>query len=185
MAHRAAKRGMRLDSTIERTGGVTLVAVRVTNPADRPRRVRIANRLDGPVWPPRVGGRPAPGWDDGGFEGVLAAGETRTLGYATPAPPASGGDAPATVAWVEDAPNGPPDDPPAPGVIVSTLGDPRPPMDALPDSMALAEIPPPVTDWLDRVEDRLADGTATPADRETLDRVATRATTLRRTGWPR
>ena len=176
---------MRLDTSLERTGGVTLVAVRVTNTADRAKRVRVANRLDGPVWPPSVGGRPAPGWDDGGYEGVLDAGEVRSLGYATPADTAEChvSSAPVEVAWVEDAPNGPPDEPPSPGVVVAELGDPRPPRDALPPSSGLTEVPPDVRAWLDRVEDRVTAGTATPADRETLDRVVGRANDLRRTGW--
>lgn len=175
---------MRLSSATERTGDVTLVAVRATNTADRPKRVRVANRLDGPVWPPRVGGRPAAGWDDGGYEGVLDAGETRALGYATPAPAVDGEDA-VEVAWVEDAPGCPTDDQPSPGAVVETLGDPRPPRDALPDPAALAEVPPVVAAWLDRVDDRLAAGTATPADRESLDRVLARATELRRREWRR
>lgn len=188
---------MRLDTSLERTGDVTLVAVRVTNTANRAKRIRVANQLDGPVWPPRVGGRPAPGWDDGGYEGVLDAGETRSLGYATPAAPTQPGAPGASgtpadgqregtaveVAWVEDAPNGPPDEPPSPGVIVSELGDPRPPRDALPSSSGLTEVPPDVSAWLDRVEERVTSGTATPADRETLDRVVGRANDLRRTGW--
>lgn len=180
---------MRLAASIERTGDVTLVAVRATNTTDRPQRVRVANRLDGPVWPPRTGGRPAPGWDDGGYEGVFDTGETRSLGYATPAEPAhdhrTGAELPVEVAWMEHAPDGPPDDPPAPGVIVSRLGDPRPPLDVLPDSSDLTEIPPDVTAWLDRVETRISDGTATPADHETLDRVVARANELRRIGWHR
>lgn len=185
MTDRAAKRGMRLDTSLERTGGVTLVAVRVTNTADRAKRVRVANQLDGPVWPPRIGGRPAPGWDDGGYEGVLDAGETRSLGFATPAIPAEPQPeaSAVAVAWVEDAPNGPPDEPPSPGVIVGELGDPRPPRDALPSSRGLTEVPPDVRAWLDRVEERVTQGTATPADRETLDRVVGRANDLRRTGW--
>lgn len=186
MPHGAAKRGMRLDSSLARADGVTLVAVRATNTADRPRRVRVANRLDGPVWPPRTGGRPAPGWDDGGYEGVFAAGETRSLGYATPATPADSdaADDPVTVAWAEDAPDGPPDTPPTPGVLVSRLGDPRPPRDALPGSTGRVEIPPPVAAWLDDVASRVEDDSATPADRETLDRVVARANDLRRVGWP-
>lgn len=181
---------MRLHTSLERTGGVTLVAVRATNTAGRPQRVRVANCLDGPVWPPRTGGRPAPGWDDGGYEGVFDAGETRALGYATPAPPPTDdADETATaaveVAWAEDAPGGPPDEPPTPGVLVSRLGDPRPPRDTLPEPSGITEIPPAVTDWLDRVEERVREDAATPADRETLDRVVARATELRRTGWSR
>lgn len=176
---------MRLHTATERAGDVTLVAVSATNTASRPKRVRVANRLDGPVWPPRVGGRSAPGWDDGGFEGVLDAGETRALGYATPAPSIPGDSDPVTVVWVEDAPDGPQSTPPTPGAVVARLGDPRPPRDAIPDSAALAELPPAVAGWLDRVDARLDEDTATPADRETLDRVIARATDLRRAGWSR
>lgn len=190
MSDSAAKRGMRLDTSLEFTSDVTLVAVRVTNDASRAQRVRIANRLDGPVWPPRVGGRPAPGWDDGGYEGVLDAGETRSLGYATPSDhgpdPNHHEDTtpnPVEIAWVEDAPNGPSDEPPSPGVVMAELGDPRPPRDVLPESSGLTEIPSDVRAWLDRVETRVAEGTATPADRETLDRVVGRANDLRRAGW--
>lgn len=179
---------MRLDTSLEFTSDVTLVALRVTNDASRAQRVRIANRLDGPVWPPRVGGRPAPGWDDGGYEGVLDAGETRSLGYATSANTgASRHDDttanPVEIAWVEDAPNGPPDNPPSPGVVMAELGDPRPPRDVILESSSLTEIPPDVRAWLDRVETRVTEGTATPADRETLDRVVGRANDLRRAGW--
>lgn len=177
---------MRVHATTDTTGDVTLVAVRLTNPASRPKRVRLANRLDGPVWPPRIGGRPAPGWDDGGYEGVLEARETRTLGYATSATPVDDREAePVEVAWVEDAPDGPPEEPMAPGVIVSRLGNPRPPIDAIPGHEEHEAVPPDVTAWLDRVETRVAKGTATPADRETLDRVLARATELRRTAWSR
>lgn len=76
-----------LSATATRTDGVTLVTGRIDNP-DRPRRVRVEHRLDGPVWPPRTDGVPAEGWDEDGFEWVLAADETRPFGYATPADPA-------------------------------------------------------------------------------------------------
>ncbi|PSP83922.1 hypothetical protein BRC83_06635 [Halobacteriales archaeon QS_1_68_17] len=119
-----------------RQNGVTLVELLVAN-GDDPRRVRIDSRLDGPVWPPRQRGVPARGWDEDGFEGVLAPGEYRTLGYATPARPA---DPPATVAWTEpvdddSAPSSPavPDVEPSPAGVVRALGDPRPPRDAVPD----------------------------------------------------
>jgi hypothetical protein len=75
-----------LDWDIERTDGVTLVRVYVT--ADWPRRVRVENRLDGPVWPPRRRGRPAAGWDDDGFEGIVTPENRLVAGYATPARPA-------------------------------------------------------------------------------------------------
>lgn len=66
--------------------GITLVSVVVTNPHDEPVRFRLANELDGPVWPPRTNGRIEAGWDADGYEGVLDPGERVSIGYATPAP---------------------------------------------------------------------------------------------------
>ena len=67
-----------------RTGDVTLVEALVTT--ERPHRVRIESRLDGPVWPPRRDGRPLDGWDDRGIATTVDAGTT-AFGFATPAPP--------------------------------------------------------------------------------------------------
>jgi hypothetical protein len=75
-----------LTTAVDRTDGVTFVRVRVENPG-RARRVRVDNRLDGPVWPPRQQGRPVAGWDDDGFEGRVGADATLALGYASTAPP--------------------------------------------------------------------------------------------------
>lgn len=86
-----------LTCTAARVGGVTLVTGRVANP-DRPRRIRVENCLDGPVWPPRRAGVPAEGWDADAFECVLAADETRPLGYASPADPV---DRPMKIAGAE------------------------------------------------------------------------------------
>lgn len=123
-----------LDWECERTDGVTLVQVYVA--ARRTRRVRVANRLDGPVWPPRRRGQPAAGWDDGAIEGVVGPDDRLVAGYATPAPPADppvelvadepadtgteGFDAPA-VGTVESTPAG----------VVRSLGDPIVPRDAV------------------------------------------------------
>jgi hypothetical protein len=71
----------------ERQGGVTFVSATVTNPMTTPQVVRLQNRLDGPVWPPREGRTTAPAWDDGTWRATLAPGETRGLGYASPAEP--------------------------------------------------------------------------------------------------
>lgn len=99
---------LELDSHVERRAGVALVTLVVRNPTDAPRRVRVANCLAGPVWPPRCEGVPAAGWDDGGFEGVVPARDRRALGYASPladsdsdapvadAPATDTADAPAT-----------------------------------------------------------------------------------------
>lgn len=66
---------------------LTLVGAVVENDDVR-RRVWLADRTGGPVLPPRRRGVPEDGWTDAGVELVLAPGETRALGYATPAPPA-------------------------------------------------------------------------------------------------
>jgi hypothetical protein len=119
-----------------REDGVTLVTGRVENPGE-PRRVRLESRLDGPLWPPRCHGVPAAGWDDEGFECVLAAGETRPIGAASPAPPT---DSPLEVVETEPVE---PDDGIEPRVqvpsvdptaedVVRELGAPRPPRDAVP-----------------------------------------------------
>ena len=103
-----------LDWRVDSRDGVALVELTVTNPTDAARRVRVANRLDGPVWPPRREGVPEAGWDDGGFEGVVAPGGRRALGYASPIPAAdfpgtdsgtdaSVADSPAEIVWTERA----------------------------------------------------------------------------------
>ena len=132
-----------LDWRVDSRDGVTLVELTVTNPTDAARRVRIANRLDGTVWPPRRQGVPEAGWDDGGFEGVVAPGGRRALGYATPA---SAADPPVEIVWTERAgefestrdrdferateSNSTIDA--TPEGVVRALGDARPPADAVP-----------------------------------------------------
>ena len=69
-----------------RTGGVTLVQLVVS--ADRPHRVRIESRLEGPVWPPLTDGRPAAGWDDRGVSLTVERGMT-PLGFAAPGAPSA------------------------------------------------------------------------------------------------
>lgn len=66
--------------------------------ADSPHRVRVACRHDGPVWPPREDGHPAPGWDDDGATVRVEAGVT-PLGYATSVEPEV-----VAVALVEETP---------------------------------------------------------------------------------
>lgn len=88
-----------LDWELDRTDGVTLVRLYVT--ADHPRRVRVENRLDGPVWPPRRQGEPAAGWADDAFEGRVTPDDRLVMGYATPAPPDD--DPPAAIVRDEPA----------------------------------------------------------------------------------
>lgn len=119
-----------LDWQLRRTGEVTLVELSVRS--DRDRRVRIESRLR-PVWPPRRQGVPVEGWQDDAFEGTVEGGNPLVLGYATPAPP--------TEPPAEIADTGPPgdDEEPTPRTLVRTLGDARPPRDALPDASAPVE----------------------------------------------
>ncbi|MFB6134054.1 MAG: hypothetical protein ABEJ55_03620 [Halanaeroarchaeum sp.] len=121
---------MHLDATTARTDGVTLVSLLVTNENASPRRFRIANRLDGPLWPPRVHGTVAAGWDEAGFEGVVAGAATRPLGYATPAVPS---DPAAELIWSEPAGDsetgGVDSNGVEPAGVVRRFGDPRPPAD--------------------------------------------------------
>ncbi|MFC4548682.1 MULTISPECIES: MSCRAMM family adhesin SdrC [Halorussus] len=147
---------MQLDCRCDARDGVTLVELVVENDAAVARRVRIGNRLDGTVWPPRCEGVPEAGWDDGGFEGVVAPGERLAVGYASPAGPR---DPPAEIVWTEraardpdasservSAPERDTDARPETGAdsisvgavaatpesVVRSLGDPRPPADAVP-----------------------------------------------------
>jgi len=131
-----------LEWDLDRTDGVTLVRVYVA--AQRARRVRVENRLDGPVWPPRSRGQPEAGWDDDGFEGVVAPTDRLVCGYATPAPP----EEPPVELAVEEPADGRADGSSAttagiwdttvptvestPADVVRTLGNPVVPRDAVP-----------------------------------------------------
>lgn len=172
----------------------TLVELLVSN--DRsPMRVRIANRLDGPVWPPRRRGVPASGWDADGVTCTLSSGERRGLGYASPASPA---DPPAEIVRTEpvlpdadrsgrstprfdgqDLPDlsDVPDVDATPAGVVRALGDPRPPRDAVPvdrdetpstEAPTTGPVPDGVADWLADVEDRVSRA-ETLADARALD----------------
>lgn len=72
--------------SVETLECVALVTVLVYNPDPVDRRIRVRNELDGPVLPPRRQGVPEQGWDESGYEGVLASEKTVALGYACPAP---------------------------------------------------------------------------------------------------
>jgi len=174
-----------LACTTTQQQGITLVTGRIENP-DRPRRVCVENRLDGPVWPPRRRGVPAAGWTAEGFECVLAAGETRAVGYASPAPPT---DPPLAVAETEpvDAEAGDaafeprtavPSVENTPAGVVRALGSPRPPRDAVPvpdadsegaDAGGTAETAATVDGDADPQTLTAGDGTGSPP---TLDAVA-------------
>ncbi|MCG1004282.1 MULTISPECIES: hypothetical protein [Halobacterium] len=161
---------MELETATHRQRGVTLVAVRVLNDGEHAQRVRVANRCDGPVLPPREQGVPALGWDDGGWEGVVAAGAAEPLGYATPALPS---DPPVEVTWSERAG----ESEPTAAETLADLGDPRPPADAV--SPPTTVLPEAVREWLAAVDERATTGETTDADRDGVAALAARASRLR------
>jgi hypothetical protein len=72
---------------VSRVDDATLVRVHVTNTLSVPRTVRLENRLDAPVLPPRRRGVPAVGWDDEGLTRRVPADGRVSVGYACRAPP--------------------------------------------------------------------------------------------------
>ena len=116
---------MDLDWTLAAVGPVTLVRLRLRNGRTTDRRVRLRNRLDGPVLPPRRHGTPEAGWDRDGVTTVVPAGGTAALGYACPA---SETEPPVAVDEVDSVGDSPA---PTPADAVRQLGDHRPPRDAL------------------------------------------------------
>ncbi|MFB6220688.1 MAG: hypothetical protein ABEH90_04545 [Halolamina sp.] len=114
---------MELDWTIDTVGGVTLVRVRLGNERSVERRVRLRNRLDGPVLPPRREKEPEAGWDREGVTTVVPAAEAVALGYACPAPPA---EPPVETVDIGSPSEAEPEDPAA-GEAIRRLGDARPP----------------------------------------------------------
>jgi hypothetical protein len=196
-------------TTLDGRDDVVLVTVRLRNPSPVDRRVRVDNRLDGTVLPPRRAGVPEPGWDADGFEGLVPAGERRAIGYACPAP-----ETRPPVAVVDEGRATEVNEATTAADAVRELGDACPPVDALPAAPPAAEggeptgdtgtverptpgddpTPPPVEAWLTAVErriergERLTDGSAATAaaaleaadDVATLDsRVAADERTLR------
>ncbi|SEK92548.1 DUF7857 domain-containing protein [Haloferax larsenii] len=73
---------MDFDVDVSVADAVALVTVRFDNTTPVDQRVRLRNRLDGPVLPPRRSGVPEDGWDKTGFEGVVPADSTLAVGYA-------------------------------------------------------------------------------------------------------
>jgi hypothetical protein len=166
---------MESDWSVTRLDGrddVALVTIELRNPSPVARRVRVENRLDGPVLPPRSAGVPDPEWDDDGFVGVVPAEGTRALGYATPATPSR----PAVTVVDEGRATGQ-DDPSDASAAARELPGARPPVDAVPDpESAGAErenpgqecrqdapaddhrLPPELDAWLRTVEERIERG---------------------------
>lgn len=75
---------MQTSVSTHRAANVILVAVTVYNNTSVDCRVRVQNRLNGPVLPPRQAGIPASGWDTAGYNGYVPAGKRMTIGYACP-----------------------------------------------------------------------------------------------------
>lgn len=72
--------------------------------ADRSHRIRIEPCFKGVIWPPRIGGRLAAGWDEHGLTTTVGTGGT-AVGFATPVRP--DGD-PVTIVRSEPLPGDPP-----------------------------------------------------------------------------
>lgn len=119
-----------LTCATDRRAGVTLVTARLDG-SGVAQRVRLTNRLDGPVWPPRRNGVPEAGWEEGGFEAVVPADGTVAIGYASPGAP---DDPPVEVVDREMVPEGVADDQVTAAAALRDLGDPSPPRDAVPVS---------------------------------------------------
>ncbi|OLZ40012.1 hypothetical protein A6E15_03020 [Natrinema saccharevitans] len=75
-----------LDWETDRIDGVTLVSATIEIAATTPQRVRLESRLEGPVWPPTDGDRPA-AWTDAAWEGVIDPDRRHGIGFASPASP--------------------------------------------------------------------------------------------------
>ncbi|WP_049983567.1 hypothetical protein [Halorubrum sp. BV1] len=132
---------MDLAWTVEQDGGVSLVRCRVHNDEAVPRRVRLDSRLDGPVLPPRRAGVPEAGWDASGVSVRLDPASSRAVGFAVPADPVEppveisedGSDREDTrVSCERDPLAAVRSETPALDAI-RTLGDHRPPRDAITD----------------------------------------------------
>jgi hypothetical protein len=165
--------GLDAESSVTARDGVALVTVSLANPTPVDRVAAVENRLDGDVLPPRTAGVPEPGWDAGGFRGVVAAEGCRVLGFACRAPAV---DPPVRVADAGRATGADYPDRTSPAAARRRLGSPRPPTDAVPvpavdgesgddadgassagdpEPTGDADLPSPVAAWFADVESRL------------------------------
>lgn len=160
---------MDLDWTTTVIDGVTLVHVRLRNDTTTDRRIRLVNRLDGPVLPPRKHGVPEAGWDDDGYETAITADEQVAVGYACPAPPA---DPPVELVADERLPS---DAVPAerdhssPAAALRRFGPAAPPRDAVPPPVGFDDLSSRLTssdeaDTEDEIETADETDTATGGD---------------------
>jgi len=122
--------GFRVRHSVIDREGVSFVRATVENPAPIDRRVRVENRLDSAVLPPRRDGVPEEGWDEDGFVGTVPAGGARTLGYACEAPPTHPPVAVSGRGRVDDAD----ESDPSAADVVRKLGRAAPPGDAVPSA---------------------------------------------------
>ncbi|WP_281195115.1 hypothetical protein [Halorubrum sp. F4] len=126
-----------LSWSVEREEGVRFVACRVHNAAAVTRRVRVRSRSEEPVLPPRRAGVPEEGWDSTGVTLRLDPEERRGVGFAVVAPAGEPVREPpveiADATPIDDS--DPVTDADSPAVTadeaVRSLGDHRPPRDAL------------------------------------------------------
>jgi hypothetical protein len=181
---------MDCDCTVTTAAGVAFVSVRLRNPTPVARRVRVENRLAGPVLPPRTAGVPEAGWDATGVTVVVRPAERRPLGYACAldataddsARDSSLADPPAVVVADERASSGDgqvpetgtPDADATVHAVVRDLGRSAPPRDAVPppdfdsDTGTTPAAPAPSTDETGRTVGD-ATGTGSPDAPDTGD----------------
>lgn len=76
-----------VETTAERSNGVTTVRILLTNAHSTPQVVRLEDRVDGPVWLPRRDGVVDPCWTDGVWEATIRPGRSRGIGFASPVSP--------------------------------------------------------------------------------------------------
>ncbi|WP_436932614.1 DUF7857 domain-containing protein [Halosimplex halobium] len=115
-----------IGAAVERNG-VTFVTATVSHDRGTAQVVRLENRLDGPVWPPRLGDETAPAWTDGTWEARVEPDQSLGVGYATPAPPREDGGPLAVVSVTRADGAGEAD----PEEVLASLDDWSPPSDTL------------------------------------------------------
>jgi hypothetical protein len=118
-----------VDANVRRTAGVGLVTVLVENEGDRPRQVRLRATVS--VMPPRRRGAPERGWDGREMTVPVPPGRHRSLGFATD-DAVDPDDPPVELVDRSVADDADPGVPAAPDAVVRSLGDGRPPRDAVP-----------------------------------------------------
>jgi hypothetical protein len=126
-----------IETTTSRRDGVTCVEAVLANEAAVPLRVTCTVAPDR-LWPPLRRGVPEAGWDDDTVTVTVPAGGRTGVGFATPAPPDEECITVASETAEADAAG---DGEPMADVggVVRTLGDGRPPRDALPAPGVLEE----------------------------------------------